>query len=128
MLIPFPLLWKLQVNQRQKMILVAIFLLPTIPIIFGVLRLVFVDPTNGPVDVIKFTFYSMLENTAGKPQYSQQLRFQPDRSSSNHHSLPSLLPSLRHTARCDDQAFPTLLLWWQIWYFEEADHIREWVW
>jgi hypothetical protein len=63
--IPFPLLWKLQVNERQKLILAAIFLLPLIPITFGILRLVFCNPVTGTVDVIKFTFYFMLENTAG---------------------------------------------------------------
>jgi hypothetical protein len=66
LMIPFPLLWKLQVNDRQKAILTGIFLLPLIPITFGILRLVFCNPTNGTVNVIKFTFYSMLENTAGK--------------------------------------------------------------
>ena len=65
LLIPFPLLWKLQVNQRQKCILTGIFLLPLLPITFGILRLVFCNPTSGSVDVIKFTFYHMLENTAG---------------------------------------------------------------
>lgn len=63
--IPIPLLWKLQVPQRQKIILLGIFLLPIVPIIFGILRLVFCNPTNGEVDVIKFTFYSMLENSVG---------------------------------------------------------------
>ena len=63
-LIPFPLLWKLQVNQRQKCILTGI-LLPLLPITFGILRLVFCNPTSGSVDVIKFTIYHMLENTAG---------------------------------------------------------------
>jgi hypothetical protein len=64
--IPFPLLWKLQVDQRQKAILVILFLLPTIPIMFGVLRLVLVNPADGTVNVVKFQMYSMLENTAGE--------------------------------------------------------------
>ncbi|KAF1965308.1 hypothetical protein BU23DRAFT_604310 [Bimuria novae-zelandiae CBS 107.79] len=64
LLIPFPLLWKLQVNQRRKIILATIFLLPLLPITFGILRLVFCNPTTGSVNVIKFTFYHMLENTA----------------------------------------------------------------
>ena len=63
--IPFPLLWKLQIQERQKIILCLIFLLPLIPITFGILRLVFCNPTTGTVNVIKFTFYHMLENTAG---------------------------------------------------------------
>lgn len=63
--IPFPLLWKLQVSQRQKVILALIFLLPLIPIAFGILRLVFCNPTTGTVNVVKFTLYFMLENTAG---------------------------------------------------------------
>ena len=64
--IPFPLLWKLQVSQRQKIGLVVIFLLPLIPICFGILRLVFCNPVVGTVDVIKFTFYFSMENTAGE--------------------------------------------------------------
>lgn len=64
LLIPFPLLWKLRTNQRQKAILVVIFLLPLVPIIFGILRLVFCNPVTGVVDVIKFQLYSLLENTA----------------------------------------------------------------
>jgi hypothetical protein len=62
MLIPFPLLRKLRVNERQKYILVGIFLLPIIPIIFAVLRLVKANATTGNVDPIAFQLYSMLEN------------------------------------------------------------------
>jgi hypothetical protein len=63
-LIPFPLLWKLQTTERQKIILIVIFLLPLVPIVFGILRLVFCNPTTGVVDVIKFQMYSLLENSA----------------------------------------------------------------
>jgi hypothetical protein len=92
--IPIPLLWKLQVGQRQKIILLGIFLLPIIPIIFGILRLVFCNPVNGSVDVIKFTFYSMLENAVGM--------FPPTRPSTKFTKLTSFpaiitacLPSMR---------------------------------
>ena len=64
LLIPFPLLWKLRTTQQQKAILVVIFLLPLIPIVFGILRLVFCNPVTGVVDVIKFQLFSLLENTA----------------------------------------------------------------
>lgn len=70
-LIPFPLLWKLQVSLRQKITLILIFLLPLIPICFGILRLVFCNPVVGTVDVIKFTFYFSMENTAGKSSRAQ---------------------------------------------------------
>jgi hypothetical protein len=87
--IPIPLLWKLQISQRQRIILAVIFLLPFIPITFGILRLVFCNPTTGTVNVIKFTFYSMLENTAGAfplPSRRTSTLTQP----SNHNSLPTL--------------------------------------
>ncbi|KAK8038224.1 hypothetical protein PG994_014991 [Apiospora phragmitis] len=58
MLIPFPLL------RHLKYTLAGIFLLPIIPIMFGVLRLVFCNPTVGSVNTIKFQMFSMLENTA----------------------------------------------------------------
>lgn len=64
LLIPFPLLWKLRTTQRQKAILVGIFLLPLTPIIFGVVRLVLCNPVASAVDVVKFQLYSLLENTA----------------------------------------------------------------
>jgi hypothetical protein len=85
--IPMPLLWKLQVTQRQKVILAAIFLLPLIPITFGILRLVFCNPTTGTVNVIKFTFYFMLENTAGKSETKVEL------SLLNQHSHHDCMPS-----------------------------------
>ncbi|ETN43287.1 uncharacterized protein HMPREF1541_02446 [Cyphellophora europaea CBS 101466] len=64
LLIPFPLLWKLRTTRQQKVILVIIFLLPLVPIIFGVLRLVLCNPVTGVVNVIRFQLYSLLENTA----------------------------------------------------------------
>lgn len=61
MLIPFPLLRKLQINSRQRWILVGIFFLP---IIFAILRLVKANATTHNVDPIRFQLYSMLENTS----------------------------------------------------------------
>lgn len=63
-LIPFPLLWKLRTSRQQKIVLIIIFLLPLVPIVFGILRLVFCNPTTGVVDVIRFQLFSLLENTA----------------------------------------------------------------
>jgi hypothetical protein len=54
LLIPFPLLWRLQVNQRQKCLLATIFLLLLPPITFGILRLIFCNPISETVDVVKF--------------------------------------------------------------------------
>lgn len=88
--IPFPLLWKLQIKQRQKIILAGIFLLPFIPITFGILRLVFCNPTTGTVNVIKFTFYHMLENTAGTVSTSNRSLSHADPRISNHNSLLTL--------------------------------------
>ncbi|KAL2817044.1 hypothetical protein BDW59DRAFT_182321 [Aspergillus cavernicola] len=64
MLIPYPLLSKLQVSPRKKYILAAIFSLPTIPIIFAVCRLIIANPNDTNVDPIKFQLYSMLENSS----------------------------------------------------------------
>lgn len=63
MIIPFPLLWKLRVNTRQKNILIGVFLLPILPMIFAILRLAKANATDGPVDMIAFQVYSMLEIT-----------------------------------------------------------------
>lgn len=48
------------------MILVGIFLLPIVPVIFGVVRLIVCNPNpdSGVVNVIKFQLFSLLENTA----------------------------------------------------------------
>lgn len=64
LLIPFPLLFQLRTTPQQKAILIIIFLLPLLPILFGILRLVFCNPTTGIVNVIKFQLFSLLENTA----------------------------------------------------------------
>ncbi|KAH6659167.1 hypothetical protein BKA67DRAFT_640476 [Truncatella angustata] len=63
MIIPFPLLYKLNVNSRQKAVLVTLFLLPVIPISFAVLKLVFCYPTMTFVDVIKYQLFALLENS-----------------------------------------------------------------
>lgn len=64
MVIPFPLLYKLKVDRRKRWVLIAIFALPTIPIIFAILRLVTTNPNTHNVDPIKFQLFSLLENTA----------------------------------------------------------------
>jgi hypothetical protein len=66
MLIPFPLLYKLQISKQQKRILLVIFCCPIIPIVFAILRLAKTNPSSTNVDPIRFQLYSMLENTAGK--------------------------------------------------------------
>lgn len=66
MLIPFPLLYKLQISKQQRNILLVIFCFPTITILFAILRLVKTNPTSTNVDPIRFQLYSMLENAAGK--------------------------------------------------------------
>ncbi|KAJ5960015.1 uncharacterized protein N7479_007165 [Penicillium vulpinum] len=64
MVIPFPLLYKLNVDPRKRWILVGLFSLPIIPIIFAILRLVMTNPKSHNVDPIKFQLFSLLENTA----------------------------------------------------------------
>lgn len=64
MLIPFPLLRKLEIDSRQKWILAGLFCLPIIPIIFAIVRLVKTSTTTHNVDPIQFQLYSMLENTS----------------------------------------------------------------
>ena len=93
--IPIPLLWKLQVSQRQKIILLGIFLLPIIPIIFGILRLVFCNPVNGTVDVVKFTFYSNLENNAGTHTNTHPLSPTPLLTFPSTAIITACLPSMR---------------------------------
>lgn len=64
MLIPFPLLYKLRIDDRKRWILIGLFSLPIIPVLFACLRLVKSNNPDGDVDPIKFQLYSMLENTA----------------------------------------------------------------
>ncbi|RMJ27517.1 hypothetical protein PHISP_01646 [Aspergillus sp. HF37] len=64
MLIPFPLLRKLHVNARTRLLLAVLFALPIIPITFAVLRLVMANATTSNVDPVKFQLFSMLENSS----------------------------------------------------------------
>jgi hypothetical protein len=66
MLIPFPILRKLQVNTSQRIVLIVIFCLPIIPIIFAILRLVETNPNKSTVDAMGLPLFSMLENTFDK--------------------------------------------------------------
>lgn len=65
-IIPFPLIYKLNVSQAQKYVLAAIFLLPLLPALFGSLKLAFCHPGNQQVDVLKFQVFSSLESSAGE--------------------------------------------------------------
>jgi len=63
MLVPFPLLWKLQMPRRQKNILIVIFLTPLTAIVFAILRFAFqttesIGPTINPARLV---VYSTLE-------------------------------------------------------------------
>jgi hypothetical protein len=64
MLIPFPLLYKLKVDNRKRWTLIGLFSLPIIPVLFACLRLIKSNNPDGDVDPIRFQLYSMLENTA----------------------------------------------------------------
>ncbi|MDI1485583.1 MAG: hypothetical protein OHK93_000721 [Ramalina farinacea] len=61
MLTPFPLLRKLQINDRQKAILVLIFLAPVPVMIFGILRLAKTNPAIGTVDPIRLALFSTVQ-------------------------------------------------------------------
>ena len=61
MLTPLPLLKKLQINSRQKTILVVIFLTPLIVITFAIFRLVETNPTSTTFDPIRLNLFSTLE-------------------------------------------------------------------
>lgn len=61
MLTPFPLLRKLQINIRQKAILVVIFLLPLFVIAFAILRLVETNASGTTVDPIRLALFSTVE-------------------------------------------------------------------
>lgn len=64
MLIPFPLLYKLKIDNRKRWTLIGLFSLPIIPVLFACLRLIKSSNPDGDVDPIKFQLFSMLENTA----------------------------------------------------------------
>lgn len=63
MLIPFPLLSKLQINRRDNSILVVIFLLPLFVIAFAILRLVETNASGTTVDPIRLALFSTVEVT-----------------------------------------------------------------
>ena len=64
MLIPFPLLYKLKIDNQKRWILIGLFALPIIPIMFACLRLAETNNPDHNVDPIKFQLFSMLENTS----------------------------------------------------------------
>ena len=110
LLIPFPLLWKLKVTSRQKTILAAIFLLPSIPIVFAILKLVLVNPTkSGPIDMFKFSIFYMLENSTGTcPPFPRTQLAKSIQPSSQHAFPPSGSSSTVHHAITDQPLDPAL--------------------
>lgn len=77
MLTPFPLLRKLQINDRQKAILVLIFLAPVPVMIFGILRLAKTNPAIGTVDPIRLALFSTVQVSCGRflCQLLQQIQY-----------------------------------------------------
>ena len=69
MIIPFALLFRLQVSKRKKYILIAIFLFPMVVIVFAGLRLSLLakkyHPSSPYVDPIRLCFFSTLEISTG---------------------------------------------------------------
>ena len=63
MLTPFPLLTKLHINNREKAILVVIFLLPLFVIAFAILRLVVTNAEGKTVDPIRLVLFSTVEGS-----------------------------------------------------------------
>ena len=61
MLTPFPLLSKLRINNREKAILVVIFLLPLFVIAFAILRLVVTNAEGTTVDPIRRALFATVE-------------------------------------------------------------------
>ena len=61
MLTPFPLLSKLRINNREKAILIVIFLLPLFVIAFAILRLVVTNAEGKTVDPIRLALFSTVE-------------------------------------------------------------------
>ena len=61
MLTLFPLLSKLRINNREKVILIVIFLLPLFVIAFAILGLVMTDAEGTTVDPIRLAIFSTVE-------------------------------------------------------------------
>ena len=61
MLTLFPLLSKLRINNREKVILIVIFLLPLFVIAFAILGLVMTDAEGTTVDPIRLAMFSTVE-------------------------------------------------------------------
>ena len=97
MLTPFPLLSKLQINNREKAILVVIFLLPLFVIAFAILRLVETNAEGTTVDPIRLALFSTVEVSCCRfsPHY---ISFQGYRCLSSKASaaiIAACLPSIR---------------------------------
>ena len=61
MLTPFPLLSRLRINNREKAILIVIFLLPLFVIAFAILRLAVTNAEGTPVDPIRLALFSTVQ-------------------------------------------------------------------
>ena len=100
MLTPFPLLSKLQINNREKAILVVIFLLPLFVIAFAILRLVETNAEGTTVDPIRLALFSTVEvSCCRSPLQYLFTRAHQDLDSNfcSHHSrLPTLHPLILH--------------------------------
>ena len=72
MLTPFPLLSKLRINNREKAILIVIFLLPLFVIAFAILRLAVTNAEGTTVDPIRLALFSTVEVSCctSRPHYS----------------------------------------------------------
>lgn len=78
MLTQFPLLRKLRINDREKTILIVIFLLPLFVIAFAILRLVVTNAEGTTVDPIRLALFSTVEVSCCRShrQYPARRRYQ----------------------------------------------------
>ena len=67
MLTPFPLLSKLRVNDREKAILIVIFLLPIFVIAFPILRLVVTNAEGTTIHPIRLALFRQWKYRAVGP-------------------------------------------------------------
>ena len=102
MLTPFPLLSRLQINNREKAILIVIFLLLFFVIAFAILRLVETNAEGTTVDPIRLALFSTVEVSCCRfsLQYLSTRALQDlgsyTHSCSHHSRLPTLYSLILH--------------------------------
>lgn len=65
MALPLRLLWKLQIERKQKIALAGMFSLAIITVVFAIVRIIEINPTLKHVDPVWLALWTMIEASVG---------------------------------------------------------------